>query len=302
MILVDNRDTTNPYINLAIEEFLIRQLDCSMDDYLLFYVNEPCIVLGKNQSIYREVNFDFLRNKELKLARRISGGGTVYQDAGNLNFAFITMFEEHKVNNYKYFNQPVIDALIRVGIPAEIDARNNILCQEKKISGNAQFTNRKNIISHGTLLVNANLPILRSSLKPNAFSIETKAVSSVSSSVMNLSDFSKTFQNSNDLKQYLRAELNASETYQFKKEEWKEILKLATGKFETYNWIYGRSPLTHISKGGFKIKVEEGVIAELVSDNEESFPVLTGIPYAYHHIKKALEDYPKAYELLDRLF
>ena len=302
MILVDNREVTNPYINLAMEEFLIRQADCSQHDYVLFYVNEPCIVLGKNQSIYREVNFDFLRNSQLKLSRRISGGGTVYQDEGNLSFAFISRFEEHKVNNYACFNQPVVEALNRAGVPAVMDARNNILCEGKKISGNAQFTNRKNILSHGTLLVNANLPVLRSCLKPNLFPIETIAVSSVSSSVMNLSDYSEAFQNPTQLKQYLCAELNAKESYRFNEEEWKEILKLAADKFETYSWIYGRSPVTYITKGGFKIKVEEGIIEELTSDQEESLPRLTGIPYTAQHIKKALGDYPKANELLARLF
>lgn len=302
VILVNNRDTSNPYINLAIEEFLVRQADCNKNDYLLFYINEPCIVLGKNQSIYREVNFSFLRNNELKLARRISGGGTVYQDFGNLNFAVISKFEEYKVNNYKYFNQPVVNALIKSGIPAEMDSRNNILCQGKKISGNAQFTNRRNIISHGTLLVNANLPILRNCLKPNAFSIETKAVSSVSSSVMNLSDYSKTFQNSTELMHSLSKELNADSTHQFAEDEWNEIRKLATDKFETEKWIYGRSPATQIEKDGFKIKIEEGLITELEIEETDGIPHLTGTPYTYLHIKKALGGSPKADELLARLF
>ncbi|MBL0308364.1 MAG: hypothetical protein IPP77_01275 [Bacteroidetes bacterium] len=149
MILVDNRNNTDPYLNLALEEYLIRHIDCQQDDYVLFYINEPCIVLGKNQSIYKEVNFEYLRNGRLKLARRITGGGTVYHDAGNLSFSFISKFADDKVNNYRYFNRPIVEGLRKVGLKAEMDARNNILLNVKKISGSAQFTDRKNIISHG---------------------------------------------------------------------------------------------------------------------------------------------------------
>lgn len=135
MILVDNRNVTDPYINLATEEYLVRHADCSTNDYLFLYINDPCIVLGKNQSIYHEVNFHFLRNNQLKLCRRISGGGTVYQDKGNLNFAFITSFANEKVNNYKIFNQLIVDALLQAGVETTMDARNNILCNGKKFQG-----------------------------------------------------------------------------------------------------------------------------------------------------------------------
>ncbi|HRG90650.1 MAG TPA: hypothetical protein PLW44_16620, partial [Chitinophagales bacterium] len=116
MTLVDNRHTTNPYINLAIEEYLVRHADCSNRNLLLLYINQPSVVLGKNQCIYKEVNMEYLRTNELLLCRRISGGGTVYQDEGNLCFGFIQQFTEQKVNNYRLFNQPVVEALHRIGV------------------------------------------------------------------------------------------------------------------------------------------------------------------------------------------
>ena len=147
----------------------MRHADCDGKEYLLLYVNRtvPISDVGKNQSIYNEVNFEYLRNGQLKLARRITGGGTVYHDAGNLSFSFISKFAEEKVNNYRHFNQPVVKCFLKAkaGVDAEMDARNNILCKGKKISGNAQFTDRKNIISHGTLLWNADLPTLRACFK-----------------------------------------------------------------------------------------------------------------------------------------
>lgn len=263
MLLIDNRHSSNPYLNLAIEEYLVRHADCNGKEYLLLYINEPCIVLGKNQSIYKEVNFEYLRNGRLKFARRITGGGTVYQDTGNLSFSFISKFGDEKINNYRYFNQPVVDSLQRAGVNAEMDARNNILCNGKKISGNAQFTDRRNIISHGTLLWNADLSTLRACLKENEFEIETRAVKSVKSPVMNINEVCKQFASTEELLIFLAGELNATEAYHFAETEWEIIQRLANDKFCTFDWIYGKSPLTKITKNGMEIEVEDGKITDI---------------------------------------
>ncbi|MFN8286454.1 MAG: lipoate--protein ligase [Chitinophagales bacterium] len=302
MILVNNRGSNNPYINLAIEEYLVRHCDCSKGDYLLLYVNDPCIVVGKNQSIYREVNFDYLRNDRLQLCRRISGGGTVYHDPGNLSFAFISQFADNKVNNYRYFNRPIIEALNKADFAVEHDARNNIICNGKKISGNAQFTDRKNIISHGTLLYNADLNTLRACLKPNNFEIDTKAVASVSSSVINLYDVKQVWSDIGSLQQYLSKELAATEVMDFTNAEWEEIEKLAAEKFSQAEWIYGRSPKTIIRKNEVELVIEEGRVTEVKGVREEVRAVLAGVFYTYTHIKKALSVLPNASVLLNELF
>lgn len=300
MILVDNRNNTDPYLNLALEEFLIRQADCSKQDLLLLYINEPCLVLGKNQSIYKEVNFEYLRNGQLKLCRRISGGGTVYQDLGNLSFCFITRFTEKKINNYEWFNRPVINALKAIGVVAEMDARNSILCKGKKISGNAQFTNRKNIISHGTLLFNANLPQLRASLKPNPFKIESKAVESVSNSVANINTETTAVASTTELSHYLQKALQANPVMHLTDEDWTTVEKSAVEKFQSYEWIYGRSPLTKIDKGDVQLVIEDGMI-KTINGLPELLP-LQGCRYEYNEIKKALESYSNASDLLQVLF
>jgi lipoate-protein ligase A len=285
MILIDNRASSNPYINLAIEEYLVRHADCNGKEYLLMYVNEQCVVVGKNQSIYKEVNFEYLRNGQLKLARRITGGGTVYQDVGNLSFSFISKFEDAKINNYRYFNQPVVNALQKAGVNAEMDARNNILCNGKKISGNAQFTDRKNIISHGTLLLNADLPTLRASLKENDFEIETKAVRSVKSPVMNIAEVSKQFSSTDELKSFLAEELNAKETYHFSEQEWENIQGLVSEKFSTFDWIYGKSPLTTVKKNGIEIEIESGRINK-ITNNKSQILNVEGMKYEFAELKK----------------
>jgi lipoate-protein ligase A len=289
--LVDNRNITDPYINLAIEEYLVREVDCSEQDLLLLYINEPCIVLGKNQSIYKEVNFDFLREPKLKLCRRISGGGTVYHDLGNLSFSIISKFADEKINNYRWFNKPVVEALQQIGVNAVMDERNNILCNGKKISGNAQFTNRKNIISHGTLLFDADLNTLRACLKPNDFTVETKAVASVSSSVMNLKGVAQGIATTTELKDYLQKALKADKVFSFTDEQWNTIEKSAEEKFKSFEWIYGRSPFTSIKKEGFTIDVEDGTIKDIQPQTLNfKLPALKGTRYAYPEIKKALEN------------
>lgn len=300
MILIENTNTNDPYFNLAMEEFLVRNLECGEEDYLLLYVNEPSIVLGKNQSIYKEVNFEYLRNGQLKLARRITGGGTVYHDGGNLNFSIISTFTESKVNNYRYFNQRIVGALGSAGVVTEMDTRNNIICLGKKISGSAQFTNRKNIISHGTLLLNADLQTLRACLKPNPFSVESKAVSSVNSSVMNLREVTSKFPSVYEFSSYLSEALGADKIYEFSQADLTEIEALRNEKFKTFEWIYGRSPATVIEKAGTRIEVADGLITSVKSDVET--PDLSGVKYEYEEIKKALEKFPGASLLLKRIY
>ena len=301
MILIDNRGSTDPYINLAIEEFLIRNADCEGKDFLILYINEPCVVVGKNQSIYKEVNFEFLRNGKLKMARRISGGGTVYQDMGNLNFAFISKFSNEKINNYAYFNQPVVDALRKAGVNAEVDRRNNILVDYKKISGNAQFTNRKNIISHGTLLFNADLVTLRACLKRNSFEVETKAVNSVPSGIMNIKLATDKFASADDLRSYLINELTTGELYAFSEKEWEEIEKLAAEKFGSFEWIYGRSPFTKLIKAEVEMEIDNGIVSQILGPLTD-LKLLEGVKFEYEHIKKALELCPNASGLLALIF
>ena len=304
MKLVDNKGSNDPYVNLAIEEYLVRNQDCSNHDFLFLSVNRPCIVLGKNQSIYREINFEYLRNPHCDIARRITGGGTVYHDAGNLNLAFITKFAESKINVYSLFNVPLIKALKKKGITAELDKRSNLLCNGKKISGSAQFTNRQNILGHGTLLVNADLEALRASLKANDFIIETKAVQSIKSPVMNLSEINAGLKSAEDVRQIFLEEFPSYGVHQFTEQEWSLIHQSAEEKFRSFDWIYGRSPQTRIIKNGYEILTENGIINAIKSPRFRNVETnrLTGIRYEINSIKKALEDNPSALIIASLIF
>lgn len=255
MILLELPEHQSPYFYAAAEEWLVRNASFE-EEVVLLYVNQPCVVIGKNQCLWSEVNWNYIFNPQSIIVRRVSGGGTVYHDQGNLCFSFISAFDEQKVNNYKWFNQPVVDALGKMGIDATFSPRNDILFQGKKISGNAQFTNRKNILSHGTLLFQANLEQLRLALKPNAFAVETKAVSSVRSPVMNLSEvYASSFE---DFKATLTKHLPIAKKIVLIEEQLLAIHQLAEEQYATKTWIYGKSPKAQIQKGDLAFNIENG--------------------------------------------
>jgi lipoate-protein ligase A len=289
VILIDNKNNSNPYINAAIEEYLVRRGDASSEDQVMLYINSPCVVVGKNQCIYREVNYQYLRNEGMVI-RRLSGGGTVYHDDGNLCFAFFSRFHDRKVNNYRHFNQPIVDALQMAGIDAQFNDRNDITWNGKKISGNAQFTDRKNILSHGTLLVHSDLTKLRVALKENEFTVESKAVASVRSEVMNISDGSDKFMRASDMLAFLCQEMPISGTRFFTDEEWQKINEIARDKFMSHAWIWGRNPATKIIKGKLTIEIDNGLITSIT---ENGIPILTelrGCYYTYPNLGKAIAD------------
>lgn len=261
MLLINNRSVTDPFVNLALEEYLVRE-PLSDEPLLLLYVNDPCVVLGKNQSVWSEVNLPWMLQGGT-VARRVSGGGTVYHDSGNLNISFIFPFEEKLLNNYRHINARLFTALQSLSLPVSFSDRNDILCDGKKISGNAQFTNRKRILSHCTLLVNADMNALRTSLKPNEFMAETKAVSSVRSSVANVCDWLPEMSVAEAILQITQAhgagsELNLSDR------QWSEVLALADSKYRSFDWVMARNPRTVLRHGEKQMEIVDGHAGEVL--------------------------------------
>ncbi len=285
----------------ALEEWLARNADCSDCEYLLLYINKPCVVVGKNQSIWKEVNAEYLHTPGNTFVRRVSGGGTVYHDEGNLNFCVIAAFEDGKVNNYQLLHCPVVDALRAAHFPVEWSKRNDLMIGDKKVSGSAQFTNRVNIASHGTILVNANLDNLRAALKPNDFEVESKGVSSVRSSVMNLADVNASIKTADELLTYL-LDYITEDTLTLTDANLTEINQMAEEKYATPDWILGRSPDSTIHKNG-KIVISHGKIEslELAGVSADIAQPLVGTFYAVPFVRERLAEQQIAEEEINRI-
>ena len=175
--------TTDPNINLATEEYLFENAN---DDIFMLWQNDNTVVIGKNQNAYAEVDIDLLEKNKISLVRRITGGGAVYHDLGNVNYTFISSRKSEGTLDFAYFTAPIIDALHSLGIEATLSGRNDLLCNGKKFSGNAQHANEKRVLHHGTLLFNSDLSVLSGVLKVDPEKIASKAISSTKSRVTNL--------------------------------------------------------------------------------------------------------------------
>lgn len=180
LYLTGSRD---PYYNLACEEYLLRYSD---EDIFMLWQNEPTVVLGKNQNIYAEVDLDYTEAQGIHVVRRITGGGAVYHDEGNVNYTFITSREKASVLDFAYFTAPIVEALEHWGVKAELSGRNDLLADGLKFSGNAQHATDKRILHHGTLLFDSDLTVLSKALKPDTEKLRTKGIASVRSRVTNL--------------------------------------------------------------------------------------------------------------------
>ncbi|QNK77720.1 lipoate--protein ligase [Winogradskyella sp. PAMC22761] len=309
MIFIDNEGNTNPKLNLALEEYALRNFDSSTD-YLLFYINEPSIIIGRNQNTLEEINKDYIDANGIHVVRRVSGGGAVYHDLGNLNFSFITNHDGKSISNFKKFTAPVIHVLNDMGITAELKGRNDIQVDEKKISGTAQFSTGKRMISHGTLLFDTDMSEVAKALQVKMSKIQSKGHKSVRSRVANISEFLKTPISMDDFKnQLLNGLYEASEPFEIHKlteDEWKAVHQLKAEKYDQWDWNYGRSPKFNIQRNkrfpigeiDLRIFVEKGLISEFkifgdffgrqpVMDLED---LLIGVPYDKNEISKALEN------------
>ena len=173
----------DPYYNLACEEYLLLHSD---EDIFMLWQNEPTVVLGKNQNIYAEVDLEYTEKNKIHVVRRITGGGAVYHDGGNVNYTFITSREHAEVLDFAYFTAPIREALEHWGVKAELSGRNDLLVDGLKFSGNAQHATKERILHHGTLLFDSDLSVLSKALKPDNEKLKSKGIASVRSRVTNL--------------------------------------------------------------------------------------------------------------------
>lgn len=226
------------YYNLALEEYLLKGSD---DEYFVVYRNDNSIVVGKHQITNAEINNTFVRVNDIKVGRRISGGGAVYHDSGNINYSFILNRRNDETIDFKSIANQLISALQHFGISPEIEGKNNIVLNGKKFSGNSSHIFRNRVIHHGTLLFNANLDHLKNALTPNNTKYIHKKVHSIPGHVMNLSDVIKTMSNSNEFTSRffnIFSEMSQNSVYYINDTDDMKIRQLAEEKYSTPDWIY----------------------------------------------------------------
>jgi len=263
---------TDPYFNLASEEYLLK---CKSEEIFLLYRNSPVIVVGKHQNTLAEINLPFVQEHSIPVARRISGGGTVFHDLGNLNFAFITHEKEGELVNYRKATKPVIEAMAHMGLDVQLGKRNELLLNGLKISGTASHVYKQRALHHGTLLFSSQMEHLDLALKTGVSSFADRAVKSVRSKVTNIRDHlvkameMEEFQTR--LFEAVFSELEGTVHYQYTTEDLKEIGKLKEARFSTWEWNFGYSPKYEFTKSlafdagrvDLHMNVEKGVIREV---------------------------------------
>lgn len=249
MIYIKNK-SNSPYYNLAFEEYVFNEMD-GEEEYLLLWQNEPSVIIGKHQNTIEEINLDFIKANNINVARRISGGGAVYHDFGNLNFTFIVKKNDKDLFDFKKFTLPVINALKKLGVKAEFNSRNDLAIEGKKFSGNAQYMKKNKLLHHGTLLFDSDLERLAVALNPSKDKIVSKGIKSVRSRVTNISEHLGKNISVLEFKELLLQNLFEDEKirqYELSEEEIKNVENLMEKKYKTWEWNYGESPKFNIRK------------------------------------------------------
>lgn len=266
--------STDPKWNLALEQYVFDSLDRSKS-YLMLWQNNNTIVAGKNQNIVAEVDEHFVREHGITVVRRLSGGGTVYHDLGNLNFTFIMDSGEADKINFRIFCLPIIETLASFGVTAELSGRNDITVDGKKFSGNAQYLRDGRVMHHGTLMFSSDLSVLSRALKVDHSKLRSKGVKSVASRVTNLEESLPAGVTIEDFKERLLQHIAKSEpltAYTLSDTDKAAVDAIKRERYDKWEWNYGLSPAYDVSRRErlegiglveASLSVKDGVIAAL---------------------------------------
>jgi len=272
MLCIKNNNT-NPYFNLAAEEYVLKNFN---ENCFMLWRNAPSIIVGKHQNTLAEINIDYVKEKNIAVVRRLSGGGAVFHDLGNINFTFIQNVESDMSKvDFKRYTQPIIDVLKQLGIDAKFEGRNDIMIDGRKISGNAEHVYKNRVLHHGTLLFSSKMADLSAALKVNPLKYQDKGVKSVRSRVTNISEHLAQKMSVNQfadiILDFIIKSEPSSKIYEYSEKDIESINKLVEEKYSTWEWNFGYSPKYNFEKqvktnGGhleIYMHVEKGVIQDI---------------------------------------
>ncbi|MFD1672228.1 lipoate--protein ligase [Agrilactobacillus yilanensis] len=303
--------------NLATEQFLMNNKEFN-EPLLLFYIEGPCIIVGRNQNTFEEINQKYVEDNNITVTRRLSGGGAVYQDLGNLCFSFVVNADDESFGDFKSFTQPIVDALHDMGATsAEVSGRNDLLVDGKKFSGNAMYTRNGKTFSHGTLSYDVDLDVLTKALNVPEDKIKSKGIKSIRSRVTNVRPYLKPeYQNltTEGFREILLLRLFGADKladiqdqeYIVTPEDEQEIKKIFDKYYNNWDWVYGKSPeftlkkRQHFDFGTIdaRLLVENGKIHNIKfygdffgpEDAAQLADILKGTVYDRPHLNEALAD------------
>ena len=302
--------------NLATEQYLMNQKNFD-EPLVLFYIEKPCIIVGRNQNTIEELNNDYVREHQITVTRRLSGGGAVYQDLGNLCFSFVVDAQDEKFGDFQKITQPMVDALHQLGATgAAVSGRNDILIDGKKFSGNAMYTRNGKTFSHGTLSYDVDLDVLTHALKVNPDKIQSKGIKSIRSRVTNIRPYLKPEYQNLTTEQFrdilLLALFHADNLADIQEHEYQitaadqaQIDQLRQQYYDNWDWVYGKSPKftvknrKHFDMGTIdaRLQIEHGKIQGIKfygdffgsQDVQQLEQQLVGVVYNYDALQQALQ-------------
>ncbi len=265
-------ESTDPYFNIATDEYILKHIE---EDCFMLWRNDNAIIVGKYQNTLAEINYDYVKANNIAVVRRISGGGAVYHDLGNLNFSFTHSGKDKNLTDFQKFTQPIIDVIRSLDIDARFEGKNDLMIDGRKFSGNAAHVYKNKILHHGTILYSSEMRNVSEALRINPVKYQDKAVKSVPKRVTNISEHLKEPLSLEDftkkLMDYVIDTTPGSRLYSFTEEDIRQIQKLRDEKFATNEWNYGQSPDYSFKKsirtpGGvleMNLEVKHGIIEKV---------------------------------------
>lgn len=292
-----NLTSTDPFFNLAVDEFLLKN---RREDFLVLSVNDPSVIIGKHQVAHREAETKFVTERGIPVIRRISGGGAVYHDHGNLNFSFILQSSHGTQVDFRKYTQPVIDFLSTLGVDSRFEGKNDLKVDGFKVSGNAEHVFRQRVLHHGTLLFSSQMEMLRKTLRKDTSPYITRAVASNPSPVMNLSERITGMKMPEFISSMLNffLERNPLNTIaELLPGEEASVRELAGTRYSSWEWNYAYGPEYQLNKSfeafgkthHCSVSVSDGIIRECIIEGSAAMSAIAGRLTGYRHMPDDLD-------------